>query len=281
MQISKFMINNLFSRIFNKVNIDFWAANGYLVFENFFSSQRIDEINRIIDSIWESAERENRKTVVDIFVGSVDERRVYIKDVPSNAKNFPFKLNDLYLEENRIRELILDLNLSKILSRLLGGPPLVCNTLNFSYGSQQQPHTDSLYMTPPKDLNLVASWIALEDCDYDAGPLEYYPASHLIPPFLFSSNKMTAISSEMGNYEDYMRNQVMLRGIKPEVFCAKKGDLFIWHSQLLHGGSKIRNFELTRKSLVTHYFRFEDIDCLARKQNENGYWMDRDPQKVA
>jgi ectoine hydroxylase-related dioxygenase (phytanoyl-CoA dioxygenase family) len=270
----------LFKIFFNKIDYDFWRLNGFLVLENFFTSEKIDAINKIQDSLWVSAEFENRKTVVDVFIGSPDERRMCIKDAPLHAKNFPYKINDLYLENSTVRDLILDKRLSKILSMLLDGPPLVCNTLNFTYGSQQPPHTDSLYMTPPKDLNLVATWVALEDCDSDAGPLEYYPGSHLIPPFLFSNNKMTAIPSEMEQYQAYMKNELILRGIKPKVFCAKKGDLFIWHSQLFHGGSQIRNFELTRKSLVTHYFRYGDIDCLARRQNEYGYWMDRERQKV-
>ena len=34
----------------------------------------------------------------------------------------------------------------------------------------------------------------------------------------------------------------------------KKGDLLIWHANLLHGGSKIKNQLLTRWSQVSHYY---------------------------
>ena len=41
---------------------------------------------------------------------------------------------------------------------------------------------------------------------------------------------------------------------------AKKGDLFLWHANLLHGGSKIHNKDLTRKSMVGHFIA-NDVVC--------------------
>ena len=35
---------------------------------------------------------------------------------------------------------------------------------------------------------------------------------------------------------------------------AKKGDVFIWHANLIHGGSPIKDHSLTRKSMVIHYY---------------------------
>jgi phytanoyl-CoA hydroxylase len=263
-----------------KIDVDFWKKNGYLALEGFFCHEKIDQINLLMNSLWQPDALRQRKTVVDIYIGTPNEQRIHLKNSPADAKKFPFKINDLYLEESLIRELILDKGLTQILGALIGGPPLVCNTLNFVRGSQQAPHTDSLYMTPPKDLNLIATWIALEDCHMDAGPLAYYPGSHLIPPFLFTNNKMTAINSEMNNYQNYMQKELEARAIAPKVFCAKKGDVFIWHCQLLHGGTPINNFDLTRKSLVTHYFKYGDLSCNAQKMIGGGYWMDRDPQFV-
>ena len=43
------------------------------------------------------------------------------------------------------------------------------------------------------------------------------------------------------------------RGFITERFEANKGDLLIWHADLLHGGAKIENPSRTRKSLVTHF----------------------------
>ena len=163
-----------------------WADFGFLKLPGFFSGAEIDQLIHYVDGLWESARATGRKTVVDVFIGSPNERRIYMKDAPTDAAKKPHKVNDLFLEEEAIRNMVLNSELSAKLRVLLKGDPLVCNTLNFLYGSQQPFHTDSLYMTPPKALNLVATWIALEDVHPDAGPLQYYPRSHKIPPFYFA-----------------------------------------------------------------------------------------------
>jgi ectoine hydroxylase-related dioxygenase (phytanoyl-CoA dioxygenase family) len=43
-------------------------------------------------------------------------------------------------------------------------------------------------------------------------------------------------------------------GLQPKVFLPKKGDVFIWHANLVHGGTPVRNTALTRKSMVIHYY---------------------------
>jgi ectoine hydroxylase-related dioxygenase (phytanoyl-CoA dioxygenase family) len=42
--------------------------------------------------------------------------------------------------------------------------------------------------------------------------------------------------------------------LEPHYFHAKKGDVLFWHANLLHGGSKRRNLQLSRRALVSHYF---------------------------
>ncbi|MFK7883712.1 MAG: hypothetical protein AB8F26_05965 [Phycisphaerales bacterium] len=41
--------------------------------------------------------------------------------------------------------------------------------------------------------------------------------------------------------------------IEPNVFLPKRGDVLIWHAYLAHGGTPIKNPELTRRSYVTHH----------------------------
>jgi ectoine hydroxylase-related dioxygenase (phytanoyl-CoA dioxygenase family) len=40
---------------------------------------------------------------------------------------------------------------------------------------------------------------------------------------------------------------------------AKKGDVFIWHANLVHGGSPIKDPAITRKSMVVHYYASDVI----------------------
>jgi ectoine hydroxylase-related dioxygenase (phytanoyl-CoA dioxygenase family) len=261
-----------------KEQLDFWKENGYVVLPKLFSSIETQNIRKLVDQILKN-KKTNEKTVIDIYVSS-QSKRIYLKDCPDDAELESFKINDLYLEHELICQAALKPLLTKYLREFLHGDPMLCNSLNFKYGSQQWFHNDSLYMTPPKDFNLAAAWIALEDCHPDAGPLQYYPGSHLIPPYLFSNGVMSSIPEEMGAFQEYMQSEIDKRGLQVQQFLPKEGDCLIWHSQLFHGGGKIINPELTRKSLVTHYFRNGDYPCKTADLGGGRHWMVRETQKI-
>ena len=122
-------------------------------------------------------------------------------------------------------------------------------------GSAQPDHVDSLYMTPRSPHHLVAIWVALEDTHPDAGPLRYYPGSHKIPQYVFSNGSHHFIQDEMPLWDRHMRAQVEALKLQPEVFLARKGDVFVWSAYLLHGGSDIRDPARTRKSVVSIHRR--------------------------
>jgi len=42
-------------------------------------------------------------------------------------------------------------------------------------------------------------------------------------------------------------------GLQTRTFAAKRGEVLIWHSALLHGGGPVVDESLTRKSFVVHY----------------------------
>jgi ectoine hydroxylase-related dioxygenase (phytanoyl-CoA dioxygenase family) len=84
----------------------------------------------------------------------------------------------------------------------------------------------------------------------------------------------------MDQYASYMQNEIAKRKLKVEQYLPKEGDCLIWHCQLFHAGAKIKNPQLTRRSLVTHYFRNGDYVCKTSKLDEHRFWMDREPQKV-
>ena len=230
--------------------------------------------------MWKESRTARRETVVDIFIGTPREQRTRLSDAPLDARLTPHKLNDLYLESDVIRRTVLEERLSGVLEEVLEGPPLVCNSLNLEFGSQQRDHTDSLYMTAPVGLYLAASWIALEDGSPDSGPLRYYAGSHKIPPYLFTTGAITAVDAEMPRYYEYMQRELARREIKAETFVPKVGDVFIWHSQLYHGGEPIKNPSLTRRSLVTHYWRAQDIPRRHGSVGPHRYYFRRPPQPV-
>jgi ectoine hydroxylase len=44
------------------------------------------------------------------------------------------------------------------------------------------------------------------------------------------------------------------KNLERKIFIAKKGDVFIWHTNLIHGGMPVKNTALTRKSMVIHNY---------------------------
>jgi len=129
-------------------------------------------------------------------------------------------------------------------------------TINFMYGSRQDLHQDTcVFHVHPKNY-LIGVWLACEDIHADSGPLIYYPGSHkepLYPKFdnYPQTNLRTCAPSETTVYYDWLKN--LSKKYNKEQFIARKGDILLWHGQLIHGGDAVVNPELTRKSYVCHY----------------------------
>ena len=132
-------------------------------------------------------------------------------------------------------------------------------TINFLKGSEQKPHRDSIHMTTEPLGYLAAIWIALEDISEGSGELVYFPGSHKFPYIMSEDYDSGNTAFKLGeqNYPNYeARIASELDAFKPErkTFLARKGDVLFWHANLLHGGAPITSQELTRKSMVAHYF---------------------------
>jgi hypothetical protein len=261
----------------------FWDQQGYLVLEGHFSKERVQAINSYVDALWEKREAmSNSPFVVDIFLGTPNEKRMLLRDAPASARQHNYKLYDLYLESQLIRDAVLDPTLADILWGLMGEEPLVCNTINFEWGSGQEYHFDTWYMPPPETGQLVASWIALEDIVDEAGPLKFVPGSHKIPPFVFPKSGTTIASfDELPLAREYIKKEVEKRGLKEATFTGKPGAVFIWHAQLLHGGKPVENPARSRRSLVTHYWRWCDyLFAPVRSEGPGRRFLNRPHQKV-
>jgi len=152
-----------------------------------------------------------------------------------------------------------------LLSFLLGKRVIPFQSLSFVQGSEQRAHSDSIHMTTEPPGYLIATWSALEDCPEDAGPLFYYPGSHRLPYVMtqdYDSGNTHFTIGENSNrrYEDRIESLIREHGLKKEIFLAKRGDVLVWHANLLHGGSAITRPGATRRSIVCHYFA-EDVLC--------------------
>jgi ectoine hydroxylase-related dioxygenase (phytanoyl-CoA dioxygenase family) len=254
----------------------FWSDHGFLVLPGFASDEDLVAVQSLLAHIWEA--RSPGIVVDDLVTGA----RTYLEDAAVDSNAHAFKVNDLYLGFDVVRRLSLGDRIGAILLELLGDAPVLVNSLNFERGSQQPYHVDSLYMTPKTVGNLAATWLALEDCHLDAGPLAYYPESNHITPYQFLGGGLHFRPEEMGSWENYVFSEVERRGLESQTFPARAGDVFIWSANLLHGGSAIKDTNRTRHSLVSHFWTHADCEAanLDLVPYEAGFWYRRPPQTV-
>ncbi len=209
-----------------------WSDNGYLLLHNFFDDTVLNNINAEIDRI---------------------DKQQLIKVTHDNKLPFANRISPLIKSITYTPELI------KILDFLLGKETVPFQTLNFIKGSNQRAHSDSIHMTTYPLGYLIAVWIALEDTNDNNGPLFYYPGSHTLPYLLNNDFNETSTLLHLGkkDYPDYevvVEDIIQQNNLQKKVLHAKKGDVLIWHANLIHGGSPIIDNNLTRKSMVIHYY---------------------------
>jgi ectoine hydroxylase-related dioxygenase (phytanoyl-CoA dioxygenase family) len=235
----------------------FFFENGYLIVPAFLTDAEVGAVLDACERAWLDRSIYNNLTI-SAYNGTERYIETYLRNVDQSARSERYKLNHLYLYDARVLNLLLSDKLQDLLSGLLRGAPLLFNGLNMEAGTEQRLHFDTFYMAPRKRDKMVVTWIALEDVHPDSGPLVYYPRSHRIPPYRFSHGGLWALDAEMGAFDEYIGKELALRGLEPQTFCPRKGDLFVWHAQLYHGGSPIRARGLTRRSMVNHFWRAED-----------------------
>lgn len=214
-----------------------WSDKGYIILERFFNHQ---EVNLILQEI-------------DRLTGQHK-----LHPTPDNKLLFANRVS------GEIRAITYEKRLTRLLGFILDKEVVPFQTINFLYGSNQRAHSDSIHMTTYPLGYLIAVWIALEDTHADNGPLFYYPGSHRLPYLLNNDFNEGETSFRLGrkdyvDYEDKIEEIIRERSLQKEVFLAKKGDILIWHANLIHGGMPVLNPLLTRKSMVIHYYATDVI----------------------
>lgn len=213
----------------------YYNENGYVVLKNHFSEEQTD---RLIADIFNKGFNGTSKEI------TVDHNRI----------------QDLWKISDISREMATDERILNLLQVLYDRNPIPFQTLNFRKGSTQAAHSDSIHFSSFPEKFMCGVWVALEDVDDDNGPLFYYPKSHKLPEIKFQQVRKTTAYATWNNYseyERYMEEYVKLIDQNKFTFKAKKGDVLIWSSHVIHGGSKIKDENRTRLSQVTHVF-FED-----------------------
>ena len=266
------------------IDKDFYDQHGYLILPQFFSTEEVSTLKRLAESVWEGPR--NPDLVVDIGEGKYANQRMKLAKAPAECAAVIHKVADLYLVSDEFRKHFLGRKLVEVLAACVEGSPLIINSLNFIQGSTQRAHFDTWYMPPPVEDAMVVASLALEDYREDNGPVFYYPGSHKLPKYRFSTGHIRAVEAEMPACDASVFPAVEKAGLEKKVLLCKAGDLFVWHSQLLHGGSPIQTPGATRRSIVVHYWRNGDIETTDEypwlrglsKPAYAGFYLDRPHQ---
>jgi hypothetical protein len=237
--------------------VSFFSDNGYLVLPKLFTENEVEAVKEAVDRAWADRSIYNNLTI-SAYTGTPKYIETYLRNCEPAARQFQHKLNHLYLYDARVLDLLMSDKLQNALAQLLDATPLLFNGLNMEHGTEQRMHIDTFYMPPRTFGKMAATWLALEDIHPDSGPLSYYSKSNQIAPYKFSHGGIWAIPEEMPAFDAYYDRELAQRGLKQEGFCPKMGDVFIWHAQLYHGGGKIHNRALSRRSMVNHFWTVED-----------------------
>lgn len=210
-----------------------WPDNGFIILNRFFNEEEVNAINNEVERL--------------LIKGEVYLNYSGKQIISANKKS------------SIINHIIKKTELNRLLEFILGKKVAVFQTINFLKGSEIKPHSDFFHMSTFPVGNSIAVWIALEDVSEANGPLVYYPKSHKLPyiysyDFEHKSSFFHIDRSLYAKYENKIATLIEAEGLKKQVFYAKKGDILIWHANLLHGGEAIQNRDKTRKSMVIHYF---------------------------
>lgn len=231
-----------------------WIRDGIVIFEQVVDPRLIDALLGDIDYL--------RKHHMDFdLLAELKGRQGHLREFSADdLESDGVKFNSIQTISYAAAKLSLTRELAQFLRVVFDDAPCATQSLTFYKGSQQPIHIDYPYVrTQTKLAHLVASWIPLEDINPDSGPLAYYPGSHRVEISDFFDWGGGSILLEPDSVKDpnqfaeflYARMREMK--VEPKVFLPRKGDALIWHGNLAHEGSAIRDHALTRRSYVTHY----------------------------
>jgi ectoine hydroxylase-related dioxygenase (phytanoyl-CoA dioxygenase family) len=207
-------------------------ADGFCVLERVLSIEECDAISASFDSYVI-----NNRSQADNYL---------------LATNRHSRLCNMHMVSAPARRAIAKPRVMGVLDHFFGDRAYVATSLYFEQSSEQAIHRDTPFFHTKPRMIFAGVWFALEDVHPDAGPLRYVPGGHRISV----TPQTIASKDELGNawtsYCDEINKRVKEMGLSESLAFIKKGDCFIWHPELPHGGSPIKSPGMTRKSMVFH-----------------------------
>ena len=229
-----------------------------------------------------------KKFLPDELIARYSEVRAQLPEDKSLKDNFwaGWHYSTPYMVCPELRDLALNKALTDKLAFLIGEDVGLHLALTGWVSTERNYHQDT-YLNPPfLWSNYLAVWMALDDIHPDSGPFEFVRGSHNWETlrreklFNFLSPDEQADPCWPTLTQDGVarvcEEKMKAMRAEPERFIPEKSDVLVWHSNLVHRGTKANNPDLLRKSLICHYSALSKrADMPNYKQHgDGGYYFE-------
>jgi len=250
-----------------------YIDHGYVVFPKATDESVIDEFLAVFEAAWDAPPD-------DI---SLHWKGQYPLRMDRKLYDEVTKVGEMHTCFEGAGELIFPPPVLRFLTQIYERPPVAFQTMTMRKGSEENLHIDTGPLTLTEPMSMTASWLALEDVQPLSGEFQFIPGSHHLPELLhYGTDK-----GHGGDYQEYdkiLKTTLRMceeRGLETKTFMAKKGDVLIWHADLMHGGAPIQERQRTRTSLVAHLMPygvmptfFDASEVTAVPYAGGGYFLD-------
>ena len=231
-----------------------WIKNGYVVLEQAIAPDLIDAVVSDLDRACSGDMPNVQFECPDIANGLVD----WQPEIVEHAA----KVIDMHHFSPLARKMMFADPISEFLALIFESKSFATESVGINRGSGQEVHQDSADVPYTIPRQFAATCVTLEDVTLGAGELFCYPGSHRFADFLYGGRFKSIVEAERCGYSvepveverhvAKLRERVKLLGMSKKVLEAKKGDVLVRHSDLVHGVNPV-SADTTRKRFVTHY----------------------------
>jgi hypothetical protein len=228
-----------------------WIENGYVILEGAVEQSVCTELAEELAKVFANGSD-------TVLYQDPEAPPGIAKTVPPGLPAERMRLVDLYGASRLAADVLTSPAITEFLRIVFDEDPLCFQGLTFEQGSGQGLHQDTAYVVVDKPLELAAAWVALEDIQEGSGELMYVDGSHRLPDWNFGGNSKHWDPALHGQDSHTDWSKWLIRkseelGLEKKIFRPKKGDVFIWSADLVHGGSPVGDKNLSRRSMVGHY----------------------------